>query len=116
MLTVKATMEFDAGLGVMVVSLDIQGDSEMEHEVLKAAFAADRSVVLVPAHQGTNGDDLYVKFWFTDTNVFPLAARALENRIRVRDGRPTVEQEEEMKGPARVRQEADEKAQREAEV
>ena len=62
----------------------------MEHELL-AQFFQSRSVSLTPFHQG---DALESRFVIEDPNAFAKAQRSCENSIRVRDGRPTVEQEE----------------------
>ena len=77
----------------------------MEHELLAVFFTA-RSVSLVPFH---DGDKLESRFVLEDPNAFAKAQRACENRIRTRDGRPTVEQEEAVKA-ARAKLLADREA------
>ncbi|MGB9244880.1 MAG: hypothetical protein WCC03_16130 [Candidatus Acidiferrales bacterium] len=92
MAQVKANIKFDPK-GTATVAIDLAGESEMEHELLAVFFTA-RSVSLVPFH---DGDKLESRFVLEDPNAFAKAQRACENRIRVRDGRPTVEQEEAAK-------------------
>jgi hypothetical protein len=77
----------------VTVSLDLVGTTEMEHELLMQFFTA-RSVSLVPFNVG---DKMESRFVIVAPGSFSKAQRATENRIRVRDGRPTVEQEEQVK-------------------
>ncbi len=90
MAQIKANVSFDAAKGTATVALELVGTSEMEHELL-AQFFQSRSVSLTPFHQG---DALESRFVIEDPSAFAKAQRSCENRIRVRDGRPTVEQEE----------------------
>ena len=93
MAQIKASVSFDAAKGTATVSLELAGTSEMEHELL-AQFFQGRSVSLTPFHVG---DALESRFVIDDPDAFPKAQRSCENRIRVRDGRPTVEQAEAAK-------------------
>jgi len=72
------------------VTLELVGLTEMEHELLVQFFKA-RSVSLVPFNVG---DKLETRFVIADDGAFARAQRATENRIRTRNGQPTVEQEE----------------------
>lgn len=92
MAQVKANIKFDPK-GTATVAIDLAGESEMEHELLAVFFTA-RSVDLVPFH---DGDKLESRFVLDDPDAFAKAQRACENRIRTRDGRPTVEQEQAIK-------------------
>jgi len=103
------TLSFDAAKGSVTASLKLEGESEMEHELL-VQFFQSRSVTLMPFHVG---DSLESRFVITDPAAFANAQRATENRIRVRDGRPTVEQElalKEAKAKAIAAREAADKA------
>lgn len=93
MAQVKASVSFDAAKGTATVTLELAGQSEMEHELLSQFFTA-RAATLVPFHVG---DQLESRFVLTDADAFAKAQRATENRIRLRDGRPTVEQEQAVK-------------------
>ena len=87
----KATIEFDNVKGTVKFSLDLKGVTEIDHELLLATIGSGRSVSISPAHKG---DDLFAEFTIFDTSIWPKAARALENRKRKADGKPTVEEEE----------------------
>jgi hypothetical protein len=89
---VTATVEFDQLNGSVKFSLDLQGATELEHELLAAAIGTGRSVSLIPAHKQ---DELFVEFTIRDVRIWPTALRALENRHRKADGRPSLQQEEE---------------------
>jgi hypothetical protein len=91
MAQVEAKVTFDQKEGLVVFRLDLQGNTELEHEILAAAIGNGRSVSIVPDHAG---DELFAVFGIKDESIWQKATRALENRIRVRDGRPTVEEEE----------------------
>src|SRR5271170_4300934 len=93
MAQIKASVSFDAAKGTATVQLELAGTSEMEHELLNQFFSS-RSVTLTPFHVG---DSLESRFVITDPTAFAKAQRATENRIRVRNGQPTVEQEEAAK-------------------
>lgn len=88
--TVKVT--FDQKAGEVTFSLDLQGNSELEHELLVAAIGNGRRVTIMPNHVG---DELFADFIIEDESIWPAAMHALENRIRVRDGRPTIEEEQD---------------------
>jgi hypothetical protein len=88
---VEAKVSFDQKAGEVKFSLDLQGNTELEHELLAAAIGKGRRIVILPAHVG---DELFAEFMIDDETIWPNAMRALENRIRVRDGRPTIEEEE----------------------
>lgn len=85
-----ANLKFDDVKGTATVALSLSGTTEFEHELL-AQFFKGRQVSLVPFN---NGDQLESRFVIEDKQAFGLAWRAVQNRIRVRDGRPTLEQEE----------------------
>lgn len=89
---VSATVTLDQEKGTVTFSMDLQGDSELDHEILAATIGAGRSVSIQPAH---HGNELFAEFVIADLSIWPKASRALENRIRVRDGRPTLDEEEE---------------------
>ena len=89
-----------------VVTLILLGTSEMEHELLLQFFGPSRSVTLTPFHEA---DLLESRFVIQQDGAFAKAQRACENRIRVRDGRPTVDEDE-----ARAKLIADFKAKKEA--
>jgi len=95
MAQVNATVAFDPGdsekPSSATVTLGLAGHSEMEHELLRQFFT-QRGVRLVPFH---DGDILQARFVITQPDAFPKAQRAVENRIRTRDGRLTVEEEQE---------------------
>jgi len=102
MANVKANLSFDATKGTVVVTIEPIGQSEMEHELLARFFNSPRQVSLVPF---TVNDRLETRFVIEDKFAFPQAQRATENRIRLRDGRPTVEQEwNRNKTPAEIAQ------------
>jgi cell division protein YceG involved in septum cleavage len=106
MAQIKANVSFDAAKGTATVTLELAGTSEMEHELLAQYFTA-RSVSLVPFHVG---DQLESRFVIEDAGAFARAQRATENRIRLRDGRPTVEAEESAKAAKAKALEAKQKA------
>lgn len=106
MAQVNTKLTFDAEKGSVTVALDLNGSTEMEHELLTQFFTA-RAVSLVPMHVG---EDLQSAFVIVDTNAYPKAQRACENRIRAREGRPSVEQEEAAKALASQNQADAEKA------
>ncbi len=91
MAQVEAKVTFDQAEGLVIIRMDLQGNSELEHELLVAAIGKGRSVSIVPDHAG---DELFAVIGIQDDSIWPKATRAYENRIRVRDGRPTVEEEE----------------------
>ena len=88
---VTVEVSFDQPKGQVKFAFDLQGRTEIEHELLNAAIAGGRSVSIVPTHKG---DELFAEFTITDPSIFTNASRGLENRKRVADGRPTVEEEE----------------------
>jgi hypothetical protein len=98
MAQLKASIKFDAVKGTATVVLEPVGTTEMEHELLALLFAG-RSVSLVPFN---NGDLLESRFVIEDKSAFPKAQRACENRIRVREGRPAVEDAAPQNKPAPV--------------
>jgi hypothetical protein len=87
---VTATVEFDQGKGTVKFALDLQGNTELDHELLAAAIGAGRSVSIKPAH---NGDELFAEFVIEDEDIWPDALHNLENRYRARDGKPSLEEE-----------------------
>jgi hypothetical protein len=105
MAQIKASLKFDAEKGSATVVLELGGETEMEHELL-AQFFTSRSVSLVPFHVG---DELESRFVISQADAFGKAQRAVENRIRARDGRPSVEEEEAAKA-ARAKAQADREA------
>lgn len=88
---IEATLLLDQVGGVGKFSLDLQGASEMEHEVLAALIGSGRSVSIAPAHKA---DELFAEFTITDPTIFATAQRSMENRKRKANGQPTVEEEE----------------------
>lgn len=82
---------FDAASGTFRFDMDFQGGTEMEHEILAALFASPRTVRIMPTHKR---DELFATFSIVDGAVFARATRAHENRIRERDGRLSVEEEQ----------------------
>ena len=90
MAQITAKVSFDPEKDSATVTLVPIGASEMEHELLTQFFQPG-SVSLVPFHEG---DQLESRFVIVKSGAFKDAQRACENRIRVRDGRPTIEQEE----------------------
>lgn len=107
-ITVK--VEFDQKAGTVKFSLDLQGTTELDHELLAATIATGRAVKLVPAHMG---NELFAEFTIADLSIWPRAARAMENRKRVADGLPTIE-EEEAQAAMRAASEQDDKVRSEA--
>ena len=89
---VTVTVEFDQVAGTVKFTFDLQGATELDHELLAATIGTGRSVSLKPTHVG---NELFAEFTITDPAIWPKAARALANRKRVADGLPTIEQEEE---------------------
>lgn len=87
---VTATVEFDQVKGTVKFALDLQGNTELDHELLAAAIGTGRSVSIAPAHEG---DELYAEFTIADKSIWANAIHNLENRRRIRDGKPTLEQE-----------------------
>src|SRR5258708_36780046 len=107
MSTVTATVSFDQASGTVKFSLDLQGATELDHELLAATISSGRSVSIVPAHKG---EELFAEFIIKDTSIWPKAARALENRKRIANGQPTIEQEESQAVARKNAQEDAEKA------
>lgn len=87
---VSATVAFDQEKGTVTFSMDLQGNTELDHEILVAAIAGGRKVIILPTHKG---DELFAEFTIEDEDIWPDALHNLENRHRVRDGRPTLEEE-----------------------
>lgn len=85
------TVEFDDVKGTAEFNMDLQGTTELEHELLLAAVGSGRGISLIPSH---TGDLLSAGFTIADGSMFPAAQRALLNRRRVSDGLPTVEEQE----------------------
>lgn len=73
------------------VSIDLQGHNEFEHEILGQFFGAPRSVSLSP---NFHEQVMKVEFSVEDAGAFNKAVRALENRRRKVDGKPSLEEEE----------------------
>ena len=92
MITINATGVFDKEKGTFAVSLDLAGHTELEHEMLLAMIGSGRTVSLSPTH---DGEELSAGFSIYDPAAFDLAVHNLENRHRIADGRPTLEQEAE---------------------
>jgi hypothetical protein len=90
---VTATVEFDQEKGIVKFSMDLQGNTELDHELLAAAIGDGRKVFIRPAHKG---EELFAEFVIDDEYIWPDALHNLENRHRVRDGKPTLEQEASM--------------------
>lgn len=109
MAQVNVVVTMDREKGTVKFSMDLQGNTELEHEILAAAIADGRKVSIMPMHAG---DELFAEFTVVDPNIWPAAERALENRIRVRDGRPTLDEEE---AQAEARKKADEAAEKASE-
>jgi hypothetical protein len=101
---VTATIAFDQEAGTVKFSLDLQGETELEHELLAATIGSGRGVSIVPAHRQ---NELFAEFIIVDKSIWPKAIRGLENRRRVANGQPTVEDEE---AQARKREAADKQA------
>lgn len=99
---VTATVEFDQQKGTVKFSMDLQGNSEIDHELLIAAIGTGRSVSLTPAH---SGNELFAEFTIADKSIWPKAIRALENKKRVADGKPTVEEEQAQIAKAKAAEE-----------
>ena len=91
MAQVTVTVGFDQTKGTVKFSLDLQGETQLEHELLVATIGSGRSVSISPAHAG---DELFAEFTIEDPSIWPKAIRQLENRTRVANGRPTIEEEE----------------------
>lgn len=89
MAQLNASIKFDEAKGVAVVKLEPVGATEMEHELLAAYFSVPRQISLVPFGVG---DNLESRFVIEDKSAFARSQRACENRIRVREGKPTVEE------------------------
>ena len=109
MSAVVTVIELDQAKGTVKFSLDLQGATEFEHELLAAVIGTGRSVSIVPAHRG---EELFAEFTIRDPKIWPTAIRALENRKRKADGRPSVEEEEQKIADAEAAQEqAEDKSQ-----
>lgn len=91
MAQVTAEVTFDQVAGTAVLRLDLQGNTELEHELLVAMIGDGRKVMMVPDHRG---DELFAVIGIQDRDMWDEAQHTLENRYRVRDGRPTIEEEE----------------------
>ncbi len=90
-MNINGTITIDREKGTATVDLALVGHSELDHELL-AAFFTVRRVMLSPTHQG---DVLGTQFVIEDEDAFEEALHNLENRKRVADGRPTIEEEGE---------------------
>jgi hypothetical protein len=88
--SVTAVITLDQELGTIKFALDLQGDSQLDHEILAAAIGQGRDIKIVPAHKN---DELYAEFVISDPLVWPRAVRALANRNRVAAGQLTLEEE-----------------------
>jgi len=88
---VTVAVDFNAETGTVKFSLDLQGNTELEHELLAAAIGTGRTVSLTPAHKA---NELFAEFTIADKSIWPRALRGFENRRRIADGQPTVEEEE----------------------
>lgn len=88
---VTATVEFDQQKGTAKFSMDLQGNTELDHELLAVAIGTGRSVSIKPAHQG---EELFAEFTITDPTIWPKALRSLQNRHRAIEGKPSLEEEE----------------------
>jgi len=109
MSAVVTVIELDQAKGTAKFSMDLKGATEFEHELLAAIIGNGRSVSIVSAHKQ---DELYAEFTIRDPNIWPTAIRALENRKRKADGRPSVEEEEKRIADAEAAQEqAEDKSQ-----
>jgi hypothetical protein len=113
MSTVTATITLDAVKGTAKFVLDLQGHSEIEHEVLAAVIGTGRSVSITPRH---NGDELFAEFTVADKNIWPAAIHNLDNRHRKAEGRPSIEEEEEQNAEANAAQEGADKKRKEQEA
>ena len=102
MSAVVTVIELDQAKGTAKFSMDLKGATEFEHELLAAIIGTGRSVSIVPAHKQ---DELYAEFTIRDTRIWPTAMRALENRKRKADGRPSVEEEEKQIADAKAAEE-----------
>lgn len=109
---VTATIELNQEKGTVKFSMDLQGDSELDHELLVAAIGSGRSVSIVPTHKA---NELFAEFTILDTSIWPKAMRALENRKRVLAGQPTVEEEQAQVAMRQAQAEDAEKASAKAE-
>jgi hypothetical protein len=87
---VTATVEFNQEKGIVKFAMDLQGNTELDHELLAAAIGNGRKVIILPAH---NGEELFAEFTIEDEDIWPEAMHNLENRHRARDGKPSLEQE-----------------------
>jgi hypothetical protein len=87
---VAVTVTFDQAAGTAKFAMDLQGVTELEHEILLATIGSGRDVKITPAHIG---NELFAEFTVTDPAIWPRAIRALTNRKRVADGLPTIEAE-----------------------
>lgn len=96
---VTATVTLDQEKGTVKFSMDLQGDTELDHELLTAAIGTSRSVSVTPAH---NGEELFAEFTITDASIWPKALRSLENRKRALEGKPSVEEEEAQEAMAKA--------------
>lgn len=106
---VTATVTLDQVKGTVKFSFDLQGATELDHELLAATISSGRSVSLMPTHVG---NELFAEFTIKDSSIWPTAARAMENRKRVANGQPTIEEEEARRAMAEAAAaDAEEKAQ-----
>lgn len=94
MARVFAHMKLDMASGRAQVNLELAASTELEHEIVAEFFGKAREVKLEPySPQGSSPDELYASFSIMDGLAFMAAQRAVENRIRKREGRPSVEEE-----------------------
>ena len=94
----NATGSFDSTGSKVIVSINVQPHTELEHEIL-LLFFQNRSVSLSEEH---NGDELAVKFSITDATVEGLATRNLE---RIKSEKPrfmSVDEEEKAAAAAKA--------------
>lgn len=75
----------------LTLVLDPIGSTAVEHELLRQFFTK-RSVTIIPLP--TPADDLSFSFSIEQPDAMRTAQRAAENRLRLAEGRPTVEVEE----------------------
>lgn len=91
MAQVTVEVEFDQEKGAVIFRMDLQGNNELEHELLAAAIGSGRKVVIIPDHKA---DEIFAGFAIQDEDIWPDALRALENRKRKAAGQPSLEEEE----------------------
>jgi hypothetical protein len=104
---VTATVAFDQEKGTVTFSMDLQGNTELDHELLAAAIGTGRSVSIVPRH---HADELFAEFTIADSKLWATALHNLENRYRVRDGKPTLEEEAKLAADRKAAEDAAAKA------